>query len=1068
MFLIRFSINNPLLTNMLLVIILIMGVLSWKAMPQEMFPSVELDKVRISTMFEGATPEEVDRQVTLPIEEEFDGVPDIDVITSVSQEGVSTVLIELKPGTNVDEFVNDTRDRIGRIIDLPDLAEDPEVVRLEARFPVISVALYGEIARGELYEQAEQVKRKLLQVPGVAGVGVAGDREWELWAVVDPEQLAARKVPLASVIDALRNNLSDTPGGSIKSVEGDILLRGKGARPDVEGLAAIPLRTNARGGQLLLGDIAHVELRLEEAKTLGRFNGKPSVNLTITKTAEASTIEVANRVRVLAAQLEDELPESLHVGLFSDLSIYVKTRLNTVKSSGLVGLILVLLSLYLFLNFRVALITALGIPVSFLFALILIQYFGYTINMVSLFAFLIALGMIVDDAIIVTENVYRHMEEGMPHYKAATSGAREVFWPVIASTTTTIAAFLPMFSIGGTLGAFIAVIPAVVSFALLGSLLEAFGVLPSHAAEILRVEKSNHSRMVDWAKWLQGYLKVLRRALYNRYLVGLATVGVLLILVVFAQTRLPFQLFGHVDIGQFFVNIEAPSTYSIDDSRRLAGEVESAVEEVIEDNELKTMLTNVGVTIIDFNRFNFGSHYIQLVVDLEKQAPKGFIERWVTPVVNLRFQREGTRQRDANEIIDAVRARLAQINGVQRLSILRPQGGPAGADIEVGVRGQDVSVLQREAIAIRDYLRSVPGVHDARQDMESGKLEYQYSLNDRGRQLGLTQRDLADAVRSGFLGLEVTYVTWGDKRIPVRVIYPEDWRHTSAQLKKLRITLPAGNSVYLGEVADISIERGLNAVNRRDGRRLATVTAEVDSEIITPLDAAEQIRKRFADLSARLPGYDLVFLGEKKEAADSIADMINATIIALAIIYFILVALFRSLLDPLVVMFAIPFGIIGVIVGHVLFGHHLQFLSLVGFLALSGIVVNDSLILVDFAKRMRRQGWDRVEAVIEAGRVRIRPILLTSITTFLGISPLIFFATGQTAFLSPMAVSLGFGLLFATVLILIVLPCFYLIADDIRRYSCRWLRQRLGQPEPEAESAPICLVSEHPVEDDRT
>lgn len=1064
MFLIRFSINNPLLTNLLLVIVIIMGILSWNAMPQEMFPVVELDKVRITTEFEGATPEEVDRQVTLPIEDEFDGVADIDVITSVSQEGISNILISLKPGSNVDDFLNDARERVNRIVDLPNLADDPEVVRLEARFPVISVALYGEIARGELYAQADSLKRKLLQVPGVASVGVAGDREWEMWVIVDPDRLAARGLPLITVIQALRDNLSDTPGGSIKSIEGDILLRGKGARPYPQSVARIPLRTNVRGGQLLLSDVARVELRLEEAKTLGRFNGKPSVNLTITKTAAASTIEVSNRVQMLVAELQTTIPASLKLGLFSDLSVYVKTRLNTVKSSGLVGLVLVLLSLYLFLNFRVALITALGIPISFLFAIVLIHYTGYTINMVSLFAFLIALGMIVDDAIIVTENIYRHMEDGVSPYRAASIGAREVFWPVVASTTTTIAAFLPMFVIGGTLGAFIAVIPAVVTFALLGSLLEAFGVLPSHAAEILRVKKSNHSRFIDWAAALKRFLKMLHWSLLNRYVVSVATVGVLLVVVVFAQTRIPFQLFGHVSIGQFFVNIEAPSTYSIDDTGRLAAEIEIAVREVVPEHELKTMLTNVGITIIDFNRFRYGSHYIQLVVDLEKKAPEGFIENWVTPVVNLSFQREGDRRRSADEVIDAVRKRLASITGIQRLSILRPQGGPAGADIEVGVRGSDITILQSEALAIRDFLRTMPGVHDARQDMESGKLEYQYSLNERGRQLGLTQRDLSDAIRSGFLGLEVTYITWGEKRIPVRVIYPESWRHASSQLEKLRISLPTGGAVYLGEVAEIFVDRGLNALNRRDGQRLATVTAEVDSEIITPLQAAELIRKQFADLEQRRPGYDLLFLGEKKEAADSIADMQRAGIIALAIIYFILVALFRSLLDPFVVMFAIPFGIIGVIIGHVLFGYHLQFLSLVGFLALSGIVVNDSLILIDFTKRMRREGWNRIDAVIEAGRVRIRPILLTSITTFLGISPLIFFATGQTAFLSPMAVSLGFGLLFATILILIVLPCFYLIADDMRHFTCRLLRQYLGQPEPEEGQAPICLVSERPEE----
>lgn len=1060
--LIRYCINNPLVMNMLLVIILIMGVLSWYAMPQEMFPVVETDKIRITTTFEGASPEEVEQQVTIPIEEEFDGVADIDVVTSVSQEGVSSILIDLKPGTNVDDFLNDARDRVDRVEDMPELAEQPSIVRLQTRFPVISLALYGDIARGELYELADQVRRRLLQIDGVAGVGVAGDREWELWVVVDPEKLAARQVALSSVTSALRNNLRDLPGGSIKSREGDILLRGKGASPDPETVARIVLRANPQGGQLLLGEIARVERRLEEAETLGRFNGKASVNLTVTKTADASTIEVSDLVRDLAAQLEKDLPSSVDVGLFSDLSVYVRTRLNTVKSSGLVGLTLVLLSLYLFLNFRVAFITALGIPVSFLFAVVLINYFGYTINMVSLFAFLIALGMIVDDAIIVTENVYRHMEMGKRSHVAAAVGTREVLWPVIASTSTTIAAFLPMFAIGGTMGAFIAVIPAVVSFALLGSLFEAFAVLPSHSAELLRVDKSNHSKFVDWKLWMERYTSLLRKAVHNRYLTSLLTVCVLVVVAIWAQTRIPSQLFGNVDTGQFFVNLETPSTYSLEDSARLAAQAEQAVFEVVEDDELSTLLTNVGISIIDFNRVKYGSHYIQMIIDLEKQAPEGFIEHWITPVVNLSFKWEGTRERQAEDIINAVRDRLQQLPAIQRMSILRPQGGPAGADLEVGITGKQTDVLKAEAENMVAWLKQVPGVYDVRQDMETGKLEYRYTLNERGRQLGLTQNDLAEAVRSGFLGLEVTHVTWGDERIPVRVIYPEQWRRQSAQLDKLRITLASGDSVFLGEVASIDVGRGLSSVNRRDAQRLATVTAEVNADVITGLQAADLVRQQFGDLAERLPGYSLLFLGEKKEAADSFKDMNAALIVALAIIYFILVVLFRSLLDPLVVMFAIPFGIIGVIIGHVIFDMHLQFLSGIGFLALAGIVVNDSLIMIDFTKRMRREGWSRIDAVVEAGRVRARPILLTTVTTFLGISPLIFFSTGQTAFLAPMAVSLGFGLVFATALILIALPCFYLIADDLRHYVCTLVRKIRGLPLEEEGIGPVCRLAERP------
>jgi len=905
------------------------------------------------------------------------------------------------------------------------------------------MSLYGDVSRGYLYDQADIIKQRMAKIAGVASVGVAGNREWELWVEVDPFELAAHKVSLGQVLQAIRGNLRDLPGGSLKASEGDILLRGKGVAPDPEAITRIAVRSNDRGGQLLLGEIAEIQLRLEEAETIGRFNGRPAVNLTVTKTADASTIVVADAVRDFAEQLRTELPPTIEVGLYNDLSVYVKNRLNTVKSSGLVGLFLVLLSLYLFLNFRVALITAMGIPVSFLFAVIAIFYLGYTINMISLFAFLIALGLIVDDAIIVTENMYRHMEMGKPAPEAARIGAREVFWPVMASTATTIAAFMPMFAIKGIMGAFIAVIPVVVSASLLGSLWEAFGVLPSHAAEMLhtrQASKKTHERRVDWSALLERYIGWLRWSLHNRYFVSLLSIAVLAITIIYAATRIPFQLFDNVDVGQFFINAEAPQTYSLEDTAVLAAQMERVVLESLDADELSTLLTNVGVSFIDFNRFEIGSQYIQLVIDLQKARPEGFIERFISPLVSLQFAWEGTRVRPTEDIINELREKLQVITGISRIAIQRPQGGPAGADIEVGVSGPDVDVLREQATRMLEYLQRLPGVHDVRQNLESGKLEYQYSLNERGRELGIKQNDLADAVRTGFLGVEAVQVTLGNKRAPVRVIYPETIRRTS-DLKSLPIVLDDGRLVYLGDVAEITAGRAMNTISRRDNQRLGLVTAEVDSQVTTPLEVTELLRAEFADLETVLPGYELIFLGEKKDASESFSGMRDAMLISAAIIFFILAALFRSMLDPLIVMFAIPFGIIGVVFGHMLFGYHLQFLSAIGFLALTGIVVNDSLILVNFAKRMRAEGMERTEAMIEAGRVRIRPILLTSITTFLGISPLIFFATGQTAFLSPMAVSLGFGLLFATVIILISIPCFYMIADDMREHVCARMRK---------------------------
>ncbi len=1044
--LIRFSINNPLVTNLMLVIVVILGVLSWRSMPQEMFPTVEMDVVSVSVEFEGASPEEVERQVAIPLEEEFDGMADNDVMSSTSNEGMASLMIKLKSGTDVDQYMRDAQTALDQITDLPDEAEEPELVRVKARFPVISLSLYGDVARGYLYDEADRVKQRMAKIPGVASVGIAGNREWELWVEVDPFVLAAHQVSLGQVMSAIRGNLRDLPGGSLKASEGDILLRGKGVAPTPEEIAEISVRSNERGGQLRLGEIADIELRLEEAQTIGRFNGQPSVNMTVTKTAESSTIDVADAMREFAAQLRKELPPSIKVGMYNDLSVYVKTRLNTVKSSGLVGLFLVLLSLYLFLNFRVALITAMGIPVSFLFAVIAIYYLGYTINMVSLFAFLIALGLIVDDAIIVTENMYRHMEMGKPAHEAARIGAREVLWPVVASTATTVAAFLPMFAIKGVMGAFIAVIPVVVSASLLGSLWEAFGVLPSHAAELLRTSDKGtrtHERRVDWSALLERYIGWLRSALAHRYFVALLSIGILMITLVFAATRIPFQLFDEVDIGQFFINAEAPQTYSLEDTALLAEKMEDIVLESMGDDELNTLLTNVGVTFIDFNRFQVGSHYIQLVVDLEKAQPEGFIERYITPLVSLKFAWEGTRSRPTEDIINELRDQLQAVAGVRRIAIQRPQGGPAGADLEVGVTGADVDVLRQQADRLAEYLQRLPGVHDVRHNLEVGKLEYQYSLNSRGKELGISQNELADAVRTGFLGVEAVHVTLDDKRVPVRVIYPEAIRHGS-DLERLPIVLDDGRLVYLGDVAEITAGRGMNTISRRDTRRLGLVTADVDGEVITPLEVTGLVQAEFGDLGEALPGYELLFLGEKKDASESFDGMRDAMLISAALIFFILAALFRSMLDPLVVMFAIPFGLIGVVFGHVLFGYNLQFLSAIGFLALTGIVVNDSLILVSFAKRMRSEGMDRIEAMVEAGRVRVRPILLTSITTFLGISPLIFFATGQTAFLSPMAVSLGFGLLFATGVILISIPCFYLIADDLREMACSKWRQHFA------------------------
>ncbi len=1031
---IDYSIKNPLVVNLFLLLIVIIGIISWQSMPEEMFPVVEKDAIKIITKYDGASPEEVEKQVTISIEDTLDNLQDVDFYYSKSSESVSAITLRLKPEADVDELLRTVRDLVDAIDGFPEEADDPEISRVKTRFPVISVSIFGETRQSLLFANAKKMKQKIMQLDGVAGVGIAGNRDDEIWVIINPSVISAKQVSTKEIISALKNNIRDLPGGSVKATEGDILLRGLGSS-SIKAIENITLKNNSIGGQLLLKEIASVEQRLEEEDSVGRFNGKKAVNMSVTKTAEASVFDVSNNVRKIVK--EYSLPQGLQVSVFSDFSKNVKTRLDTVKSSGLIGLFLLLLSLYLFLNSRVAFITAFGIPVSFLVAAFGMYAFGYTINMVSLFAFLVALGMVVDDAIIVTENTYRHIESGMDPVSASKIGAKEVFWPIVASTLTTIAAFLPMLSISGTLGKFIEVIPLVVTVALLGSLMEAFIVLPSHCASFLKKPEKNNPKKERWKNILLKYNKYLSVCIKNRYLVSSVTVGILCVIITFAVTRIPYYQFGKVDSGQFFINAEASITSSVRDTERLAMKLEKVVLSELNENELESLYTNVGVSFKDFSRFDLGSQYIQIVVSLKKSSPQGFVDYVVTPLFNLSFDSYGKRDRSEKEIINSLRQKISSVSGLQKVSIKKAEGGPGGSDIVIGVVGQNQKVLTKYAKEIEDFLSRIDGVKDVEQDQDPGKVEFKYKINNRGKELGLTQADIAESVRTGFLGLETAHFNLEGERVPVRLIYSEKYRYDSSKLYQLPIILKSGKTIYLAEVADIEVSRGMNTVRRRDGQRLAKISADVDPSIITPLEVTDIFDKKYKKVFKNDPSYDYMYLGSKKRSRENFADMKKTAFISLGIIFFILAVLFKTIIDPLVVLFSIPFAVVGVILGHILFGYNLQFLSVIGLLALIGIVVNDSLILIDFLKKLRKEGKNKIDATIQACTVRARPIILTSVTTFLGISPLIFFATGQTKFLSPMAVSLGFGLLFATILILIVLPCFYLIMDDLKEFIAK-------------------------------
>ena len=910
---IRFSVNNRLLVNLILLAIVMIGTVSWYRMPREIFPNVQLDIVRLSTIYEGAAPEAIEAQVTLVLEKLFENNRDVDYIVSLSQEGRSDLYIRLNENVDLNEFIEEARTLVDSSEpDLPADVEKPMLARIRTQFPVISVSLSGELSDMEQQRIARTLQKRLEKLAGVANAGISGYRETEIHVLTDPHQLAALGIDIMEIQQGVRRHLLDRPGGSIRAAHNEIRLRGRGETNDLEAIATIPVRTNDNGHVLRLGDIADIEMRLEEPTTLARYDGRPSINLTVTKTEEASTIEVARLVRELVADMRAELPANTYLGLHTDMSRYVQTRLTTVKSSGLLGLILLLASLCLMINPRVATITALGIPVSFLFAAMGLNALGYTINMVSLFAFLVVLGMVVDDAIIITENIYRHIENGVPRQQACIDGAREVAAPVITATFTTIAAFLPMFAIGSTIGLFIHVIPIVVGLSLIGSLLEAFLILPAHASYLTRPPKPGETSR--WTKASVLYRHCLSWCLDQRYAVIAATFGLLLVSVSYAATRLPYQMFGSVETGQIILNIEAPATWSLENTYDLSRQVEERLSTLVKDDEIDSMLSHVGVNFIDFQRFNNGPHLLQMVIELEKPRSRGLIEKWISPLFNWEFS-TGTRERDTEEISRQIKTALQSIPGVQRFTVEMPEAGPAGKDIELGILGADDDQLRLQAEEIEKFLRSIPGINEIRHDQGRGKKEIHYRLNETGRRLGLTQDDINVTVQAGYLGKDVAHVTWNNERIPVRVLYKDHIRNDARAFDSLPVTIGPGRTIYLSDVADIEQQSVQQQRRRRDGQRIAQLTADVDTDQITALAATQLIQNEFtAD-----KGYDIRIFGEKKAATDAFNDFYNALLITIVLIFVMLVALFGTLSEPLLIMMSIPFGLIGVIVGHAIF-----------------------------------------------------------------------------------------------------------------------------------------------------
>ncbi|MEZ6183689.1 MAG: efflux RND transporter permease subunit [Planctomycetota bacterium] len=1040
------SVENPVAVHLLSLLILVAGVHSYLTMPREIFPDFTRNRLLVSTPFIGASPEDIEELITVKVEDAVDTVDGVETVESTSMEGVSLVDVYLRRGTNVDRALTDLDRALDTITGLPEDAEEPTATEIKTQFPVITLSIYGELDELALKDLIRPIQRRMEDIPGVGNVRPSGLRDVQWLIEVEPAALEGFELTLAQVANALAAQNLSMPGGLLERARDEVVLRTKGEAKTAEAIERIVVRAEPDGAHVRVGDVARVRPGFERAETYGRFNGKPALNLTALKDPEGNILDIAQAVKDLARELR--LPAGISADVHTDTSVFLQSRIETMQNNAFSGFFLVMISLCVLLNWRMAFLVALGIPLAFLFTFVGMTLSGYSINMMSLFALILILGMLVDDAIIVTENIYRLIEEGLTPAAAAIQGTAEVARPVLSTILTTVSAFLPMLLVEGEMGQWMSVVPIVVTLCLIGSLLECFVILPCHVAEV--AVPTPPEAETRFTRFLPRYEGWVRGALSNRYLLMACVLAGSLLLVTWATTQLKFVLFGAFESDTYFLNFELPTTTSLEKTARETELLEAAVLELPPD-ERRAVVTNIGLSAVDFNRIDRGSYLGQVVVNLSQPDE---------------------RERAATEIVESLREQVVGHEQFTKLEFKGLQAGPGGAAIEVGLEGEDYDRLLEASRELQTWLREQPGVQDVYDDWAPGKSELEVRIDEEAAAaLGLDTRSVGLQVRNAFQGNESTTVRRFDEDVELVVRFPPSSRALRASLEDMWLTTPTGERVPFGAVARAVEGRGLSKILRSNRQRAITVLADVDVAKANAIEVTDRLQRRFERPLAQRYGVTLRIKGQRREAEKSMAGLMQGFFLSLLLIYLILGTQFKSFLQPFFVMIAIPFGIDGILVGHVLLGEDVSFMSMMGLVATSGIVVNDSLVLVDLVNQLRSQGVSTFEAAVAGSVRRLRPILLTSATTVFGLAPLAFFASGQARFLSPMAMSIVFGLLFATGLTLIVIPCLYLILEDLKRGAARLLgrepaaveavevasdpTQRDGPVDPQADSAEL-------------
>lgn len=1022
--------RNPVAANLLMITIIVVGVFSAsRSIPLEVFPSFDIESVTVQTNYRGATPQSIEDGVTKRIEESIYTIEGIKEINSRSSESISVVVAQVDEGYDKREILNDVKLRVDALSTLPSGAEKP-IVSLSSFNPgVMQVAVIGEVDPKALRKAADRVLKDLLAKPNITLVEFIGVTDYEISVELKPSTLDDFNLSLQQVATAIRRGSVDISAGNVKTRDGDVLVRADGQAYSQQEFARIPVITKLGADPVLLGDIATINDGFEEQPLMTRFNGKPAIMLDVSRTGKQSSISISNTVKQYIEQQNARSTNGVTLEYWDDDSRVLRARLNTLLSSGLYGGLLVLLVLSLFLRPAIAFWVFLGVPVSFMGAFIFMPFIGGTFNMISLFAFITVLGIVVDDAIVTGENIYRKMRDGMEPIQASIIGTKEIAIPVTFGILTTVVAFIPMTDLGANRTGYLAAqIPMVVIPVLLFSLIESKLVLPSHLSH---VKPRDEAATNGWLAKLQMkvsrdleesvdkyYSPFLARCLDNKAITLISLVSIAAIVVTFASTgHLKFTFFPRVESEEIKFSLVMPDTTGFETTQKNVDLISSKVLELQE--KYRDPETGISVIRHTFSTAGSNGNTIKPSVGQVQAELIGPEKRHI----DIR----------ATEVAREVRQLVGDIPGAEQLSIeaeLARGGDPINVEL---TGGRDPNKTKIVAEQLRKQLQVYPEVFDIRDNFSGGKEELNIALNERAHALGLDLADIADQVRGSIFGLEAQRIQRGRDEVRVMVRLPEKDRSSLDDLNNLSIRVGAQNdAIPLSDLADISPVRSPTTLYRIDRKGTVTVAADVDKERANVSNILAELRVYLEEQVRLDPSLKYEFKGEAKERSENNAGFESGAILVLIAIYALLAIPFKSYAQPLIVMSVIPFSFVGALLGHIITGYDISILSVVGMMALLGVVVNDSLVLVDYINKQREKGMEVFDAVIASGSARFRPVLLTSITTFAGLTPLLLDSSTQSEFLKQMAISLGFGILFATVITLIMVPINYLLGYQLK------------------------------------